>query len=119
MKPFNLERALAGDPVVTRGGVPVPRLEYFPEVEEAYKIAVVLNGKILTCTEKGKFALFGDTQFDLFMAPKKVKGYVVIFPTSIGPYSFSRVFDTAEIAKREMAYKGVEDAQIIEVEYEE
>jgi hypothetical protein len=52
MKPFNLERALAGDPVVTRDGRPVKIAGYNEEKE---RIAAWVSGTILDCWNiKGK-----------------------------------------------------------------
>lgn len=44
MKPFNLEAALKGDPVVTVGGEKVLRIAYLPEADENYRLVAVIEG---------------------------------------------------------------------------
>lgn len=75
MKPFNLERALAGDKVVTRDGREVTQLTKFDCRNEP--LVGVLDGILETWLENGKF--FGSGVYcdsDLFMAPKTVKRWV-------------------------------------------
>jgi len=73
MKPFNLEEALAGKPVVTRSGDPVTQIVKFDIKNNIpYSIAAIHNGHICTWTYEGIFNFFIDTQndMDLFMAPE-------------------------------------------------
>ena len=75
MKPFNLERALAGDPVVTRDGRPVKIAGYNGEaVKDAQLIGWIRNNY-------GTWYLNGESEhakdFDLFMAPTKRKEWIV------------------------------------------
>jgi len=75
MKPFNKERALAGDPVIRGDGQKVSRLVHFPEATNGpFNLVAVIDGKIYTFTEKGKYYsnYDADRQQDIFMAPKKV-----------------------------------------------
>jgi hypothetical protein len=67
MKPFDLEKALAGEPVVTRDGRPVTQLVMFEAIEEEYCLCGVLersitgwlvNGKIWNITESHRRDLF-------------------------------------------------------------
>ena len=71
MKPFNLEKALAGEPVVTREGNPVTQLIKFEAKEErdGYVLYGVVNNKIFTFLDSGKYdRTFESHCFDLFMA---------------------------------------------------
>lgn len=70
-KPFDLERALAGDPVVTRGGWPVTQLVKFDASDAICPLHGVLGGNIFAWRVDGRY--FTDCKFgyDLFMAPKK------------------------------------------------
>ncbi len=73
-KPFNLERALAGDPVVTREGRKVIRITHFPEsMIIDYRLVVLLENQNLPdfYCENGNYRRDdGETPFDLFMAPR-------------------------------------------------
>ena len=75
MKPFDLEAALAGAPVVTRTGLQVTdiRWRYDIPADHAYPIAATVNhpGHTDTCrfTKTGRFwDTIRDDSFDLFMA---------------------------------------------------
>ena len=71
MKPFDLEKALAGELVVTRDGNPVTQLIKFEAKEErdGYVLYGVVNNKIFTFLDSGKYdRTFESHCFDLFMA---------------------------------------------------
>jgi hypothetical protein len=71
MKPFNLEEALDGKPVVTRSGDPVTQIVKFDLKNNIpYSIAGIHNGHICTWSYEGIFNISTDTQhqMDLFMA---------------------------------------------------
>lgn len=56
MKPFNLERALAGDAVITRDGREVTQLVKF-DVESKYKLFGVVSKKHVHGFLKGKVVI--------------------------------------------------------------
>lgn len=68
MKPFNLERAIAGDKIVTRDGREVRFVGYAPELGEFHRVVFVVDASLLTCAKSG--ACVKSKYFDLFMAPK-------------------------------------------------
>jgi len=72
-KQFDLEKALAGEPVETRGGESVTEITHFKSaVNESFTIVGVLNGEFGTWTARG--LCFGSTTphpRDLVMSPKK------------------------------------------------
>ena len=72
MRPFNLEAALAGAPVVTRDGREVTQLVMF-DCHDNLPVAGVLDGIIHLWSIEGKS---GPYKFDLFMAPTKKTGWV-------------------------------------------
>lgn len=80
MKPFDLEKALAGEPVVTRHGQPVTQVTKF-DANSGYCIAAVVDGEIETFSLDGKFRIEDTSRYDLFMATKTVKkeGWVVLY----------------------------------------
>ena len=81
MKPFNLEQALAGAPVVCRKGYPIVEIKY---LQTSCQLAVVrkepddkLISYFVPCDGK-----LGDTieyATDLFMAPIKKEGWINIY----------------------------------------
>lgn len=81
MKKFNLERALAGDKVVTRNGQKVNKIVNFDGIGKNKKsIAFVLNGNVFTCKKDGRFKIGNiDSGHDLFMAQVKRQGWINIF----------------------------------------
>ena len=76
MKPFNLEQALAGAPVITRDGTKVIRLIELPEEEPQSRLVAVLeDGETATFNEGGRYYSMRDSSLDLFMAPTKKEGF--------------------------------------------
>jgi len=78
MKPFNLERALAGDPVVTRDGRPVKIAGYNEEAETEYKICGWVDGEVEGWNVDGLLSeSIKDADIDLFMSPNERKEWIV------------------------------------------
>ena len=78
MKPFNLERALAGDPVVTRDGRPVKIAGYNEEAEVGQDIAGWVGGVLSSWFNDGSYTKqLYITDADLFMAPNNRKEWIV------------------------------------------
>lgn len=77
MKKFNLEKALSGEPVVTRDGRKVLKIAYFETLPNNNCVIAHIKGN-LTATAFTKNGLFGDgvEARDLFMATKTVTKYV-------------------------------------------
>lgn len=70
MKPFNLEDALAGKPLVTRDNQPVVRLIQFSNRSKGLCLEAQVDGERRTWDAKGNY--YEDvlqSRFDLFMAP--------------------------------------------------
>jgi hypothetical protein len=83
MKPFNLQEALAGKPVVTRNGSAVKQFAYFPEGED-YTVAALADSELHTYTSEGKYVDNGlEYGYDLFMASAKKTGWVNIYRVNI------------------------------------
>jgi len=80
MKPFDLEKALAGAPVVTRGGREVTQLYLFDVKDDCYPVYGVIhnkNGNYIGCfTKEGRELVSRETSSDLFMKPVKKTGYI-------------------------------------------
>lgn len=72
MKPFNLEEALAGKPVVTRSGDPVTQIVKFKNIDSPYCILGVHNNEVEKWCIDGRFneSKTNESGLDLFMAPE-------------------------------------------------
>jgi len=80
MKPFNLEAAKAGAPVVRRDGLPVKFIAHVPTANRPTDRVIFLrDGNIFTCTESGRVAGSCESAGDLFMAPVKRIVWVNLF----------------------------------------
>lgn len=79
MKPFNLERALAGDPVVTRDGRPVTQLTLFA-VNQDEPLVGICEGTIKRWYINGDYVpgSNGKSPQDLIMAPVKREGWIIV-----------------------------------------
>lgn len=73
MKPFDLEAAKAGAPLVTRDGRPAKFIAHVAEVHPSQRLLVLIDGGVLTKFESGKCASSPAhvSDNDLFMAPVK------------------------------------------------
>jgi hypothetical protein len=118
LKPFNLEQALAGAPVVTRNGCPIVELKY---LQTSSKLAVVrkepddkLISYFVPCDGK-----LGDTieyVTDLFMAPTKKEGWINIYNVLSLDVTGKNIYPTEEAA---LANKGCDCIATIKIEWEE
>lgn len=112
MKPFNLERALAGDPVVTRDGKTVHEVHLFKKENVPYSVAALLDTCIYSYKTDGTF--FNSSiphHSDLFMAP--TKGYIIYNP-STGRLLNNGIYETIEEVNDVCKYNP--DLKIIEIE---
>jgi hypothetical protein len=68
MKPFDLQKALAGEQVITRGGKKVTQLTIF-DVNNSFLLAGVIDGQLFKFLENGKiYNSKIESPNDLFMA---------------------------------------------------
>lgn len=77
MKPFNLQEALTGKPVVTRDGRPVTKITNFGITD--YPLVGVLGKEIEGWRVDGSYCPPANTRKDLFMAPEKKEGWVNLY----------------------------------------
>ena len=70
MKPFDLEAAKAGAPIVTRDGRPAKFIAHVAEANPSQRLLVLIDGAAYTKFESGKYAAHVSDN-DLFMAPVK------------------------------------------------
>lgn len=79
MKPFNLEKALAGEPVVTRAGEKVKIAGYNPDAKKDSAVIGWVGAKARTWGADGRFYDEGDqsSSNDLFMGLSEHKEWIV------------------------------------------
>lgn len=101
MNKFDLQKALAGEPVVTRDGREVTQVTSF-NAKSAFCLAAVVDGAIVKFTWNGKHSLSSESNHDLFMVAKTVKkeGWVNLYKGFDGKYPVtgSTIFDTEDDA---------------------
>lgn len=80
MKPFNLEKALAGAEVVQRNGDKVTNIHYFAESRQQQKLyAMDGNGDVNCYSDNGSFFSNDEkSDYDLFLAGEKKRGWIII-----------------------------------------
>ena len=80
MRPFNLQEALAGKPVVTRDGAKVTSFVIFPVKKYSLYGMIEGRGAPDNFTELGQFWGNGTPSYnDLFMASEKKEGWVNVY----------------------------------------
>lgn len=103
-KPFDLERAKAGDPIETRNGRKAVFGGCNLDAPKESRIAVWVGGSIRSYCETGKYVDDGgEYALDLFMAPKKVTVWVNIYSEIGLAYKLAGFFHTNKIAAEKMA----------------
>jgi hypothetical protein len=100
MKPFNLDEALAGKPVITRNGKPFTMAGYNEKARDGQNIAGWVDGTLMCWHHDGSYSTqFYDThEYDLFMASTERKEWIVR-STFNGITWYSQAFLTYESAK--------------------
>lgn len=85
MRPFDLEAAKRGEPIITRDGREAKFIAHVPEAKEEHRVIVLVERNPLPAHETGEYfdIRVGESKNDLFMAPKKrkVAGWVNVYPS--------------------------------------
>ena len=71
MKPFSLEAAKRGEPIVCRDGTPAKFIAYVPEARPACRVVVLAGDFVVTEAVDGRRWTDVESDTDIFMAPKK------------------------------------------------
>ena len=101
MKPFDLERALSGDPIQTRSGKPFIQIHKFDTKDDDCLYGVV-DGEVLSFTKDGRFnPSYGISEYDLFMAPKVREYWVNVYRNKNGSLEMGAEYESEEKAKSE------------------
>ena len=78
MKPFNLEEALAGKPVITRDGKEVTQLVKF-DIKDWDCLYGVIDTDVHSWNINGKYFLNKETEYDLFMKTENSSIWVNVY----------------------------------------
>jgi hypothetical protein len=76
-KPFNLERALAGEKVITRDGTLVSEIYHFKTSRSEFPLKAVINGLVNCHLIDGKCDAHSELGYDLFMADEEKEMCVI------------------------------------------
>ena len=79
MKPFDLEAAKRGEPLITRDGREAHFIAHTDKVASADKVMAVVSGDWRAFTEQGERCSGAVSTLDLFMAPKKRTVWVNLY----------------------------------------
>lgn len=96
MKPFSLEAAKRGEPIVTRDGREAKFIAHVEEAKKPYRVVAMIHGDVKMFHECGSFFQNKTTlsDLDLFMAPKKRTVWVNLY--SDGQYELRETEKDAE-----------------------
>lgn len=81
---FCLEKALAGEKVITRDGREVTQLHKF-DGDVSHRIACVVDNRVVSFVEGNGVAVINNN-YDLFMAPKPLSGFVNVYADRTSRY---------------------------------
>lgn len=114
MKPFDLEKALAGEPVVTRNGFKVLEIYRFKKYNKKDNIAVVIEREHkyhniryydYTGTE---ISLHNPSEWDLLMYQEKIDKFANLYKDKLGNVTIDdTLFDTRYLAQKNIRNKEV------------
>jgi len=116
MKKFNLERALAGEPVVTRTGKKVTELHLFKNEDLIQPLYGIIEGDedVLNWTTYGIYNPTKESSWDLFMEGKKKSRWVNVYE-----YGDTLILGDARSTSKEEAvinkYEGFKYIKTIEI----
>lgn len=91
MRPFNLQEALAGKPVITRDGRKVTEIYHLKTATVGVQsVLFIVDGYVESCNTDGRYST-KDCSYDLFMAPESIEVWVNVWRGNDG-----KVFTTSE-----------------------
>ena len=82
MKPFNLQAAIDGEPIVCRDGTRAEFIAHIPEADDSYeRVVFFCDGSVWLCDESGRTVrdIDGECSTDLFMKSAKLVVWVNIY----------------------------------------
>jgi len=105
MKEFNLESALAGEPVIARNGKKVTELHLFKNAKLIQPLYGTIEGDedVLCWTTNGIYTSIKETSWDLFMAEQKKSVWVNVYESEEGSDDEFKVYTSRLHATKESA----------------
>ena len=101
MKPFNLERTLAGDPVITRAGRTVKIAGHNPDAAPTEQLVGWVDEHPCYWYFSGKYLQDIESKLDLFMTPIKKTGWINLYRCSDNTLlTGGAIYDTEDEAHR-------------------
>ena len=109
MKPFDLEAAKRGEPIVTRDGRKAKFVAHLPEVKDEFKVIVYIEGawSVMSYCDDGVYCTNREDANDLFMSPppmSSINGHEYPEPVSEHPDN-AAVDAFAAVMKEKLAKK--------------
>ena len=107
MKPFDLAKAKAGAPVITRNGCTARIICFDRADDDGYSLVALLQldkgiERVTTYTDQGRYCKEPGNDYDLFMAPVKREGWVNIYPndsTGVAIHPSRSLADKSDVHK--------------------
>lgn len=118
MKPFSLEAAKRGEPIVCRDGTPAKFIAHVPEARPAYRVVVLVDDLVAGRAVDGRRWPDFECDTDIFMAPVKRTVWVVLYP-GCGPRGAALYFNTQEEAEAQVVLSRVIGGKVWPLEIEE
>ena len=117
LKPFNLEQALDGAPVVTRNGLPIVEIQYLQTSRQVVAVRQEKDGSLISyfIPSNGAYSLIPNNTTDLFMAPTKKEGWINVYNVLSLDVTGKNIYPTEEAA---LANKGCDCIATIKIEWE-
>lgn len=101
MKPFDLEAAKRGSPLINRQGQAVKFICVEPDADVDTRLLVLTEGRVTPLYENGKYYDVGVSEKDVFMAPKKKIVWINLYKEgflSLEHFSSGYVYETEMLA---------------------
>jgi len=116
MKKFNLEKALAGEPVVTRNGKKVTDLKLF-NTQKFFKLFGVIDDDLESFNIEGHCLFKEGHEHDLFMANGTKSIWVNVYKKQNGEIFLGSLLTSEEDARSAESTKGYSKIKTIEITY--
>ena len=84
MKPFDLNAAKAGEPIVTRDGTPAKYIAHVPEARHSSQVLCLVRDTVFAYSPNGDYdPLRGESMLDLYMASTKRTVWVNLYNNGV------------------------------------
>jgi len=119
LKPFNLEQAIAGKPIVCRDGTPAKFL-YYSEELGTYKFGALVLEEAIGFTTSGRCSIISEPGYDLFMGSEKKSGWINLYRPRIYSSNVVNCSSVIYTTKEQAIYDAKQGVQAtVEIHWEE